>query len=275
MPARCPIVCDGGDCLGGQLQSWFGQNIAHQEELLVNAWTTLYTHSQQDAACVLIVLDGTLPLLEWTRTLARALLPQAQVVRGSWCGDIQKIDVCYGHAYFQPSGVSETMALGAAAEFRRRAWTFCNVPHEPAKQPKHSVLLRRANDDKNLSPATEELLQQLSVRGGGRSYEVRNTGDADMCAQLRLWTGAKMIVSPHGQQWANSIFAAPGTTLIEVMPSSYFDGYSMYQNLTHFGGKRHKLLLSNSSSRVAMEVDETSWLRALHHASAHETAKQC
>lgn len=40
--------------------------------------------------------------------------------------------------------------------------------------------------------------------------------DKSPCEQLKMWTGASLFVSPHGQQWASALFAPRGSLLVEA-----------------------------------------------------------
>jgi capsular polysaccharide biosynthesis protein len=88
--------------------------------------------------------------------------------------------------------------------------------------------------------------------------------------QVRLFRGARLIVSPHGAGLANVIFCRPGTRVMELMPSLR-DNRCM-ERLSTVCGVNHEVTLSPATgedSSLQWRVDAPRLVRSLVHA-AHQ-----
>jgi len=74
----------------------------------------------------------------------------------------------------------------------------------------------------NLHPRSVQAARH-ELRASGFRFEVRRTSGATnatpgMCDQVALFDKACVVISGHGQQLTNALFAPPGSTLLEVTP---------------------------------------------------------
>ncbi len=111
-----------------------------------------------------------------------------------------------------------------------------------------------------------ELLEPL----GFRAVELEAL---TLTEQITLFAQAKVIVAPHGGGLTNSIFCAPGTTVIELMAPSYIRQY--YWAISHHLGLQHYLITGVAPSCLPIHqlmypspLIEDIWLdlAALKHA---------
>jgi Glycosyltransferase 61 len=68
-------------------------------------------------------------------------------------------------------------------------------------------------------------------------FEVVTLGGMSFADQVQLFSGAEMIVGPHGAGFRNTVFARPGATIIEFFSPSYING--CYWALANACGHRY------------------------------------
>ena len=79
---------------------------------------------------------------------------------------------------------------------------------------KNKIYIRRedANYRKILNEA--DLISKLRKQG----FEIINPQHFDILEQMKIFSNAKMIVTPHGSNMSNIIFCKKGTKIIEISP---------------------------------------------------------
>jgi capsular polysaccharide biosynthesis protein len=78
-----------------------------------------------------------------------------------------------------------------------------------------------------------DLVKELAPYG----FEAVTLTGIPFVDQVRLFSGAEMIVGPHGAGLTNTVFAQPGATIIEVFSPSYING--CYWALANVCGHRY------------------------------------
>lgn len=79
------------------------------------------------------------------------------------------------------------------------------------------------------------------------NFDVVCPGEMGMREQIKLFSEAEMVVSPHGAGIANILFAPPNAVLIELLPKSY--QHLACWMVTKLGGKRYGRLICNEVSQ--------------------------
>jgi hypothetical protein len=84
----------------------------------------------------------------------------------------------------------------------------------------------------------------------------------DVEAQIRLFRGAELIISPHGSALGNLVWCEPGTRVIELLSSSYALNFFLY--LSRLLGLRYSYLVdpsrralhwTNTAEDIAVDTD--------------------
>lgn len=63
-----------------------------------------------------------------------------------------------------------------------------------------------------------QALLQASLPGWAIEWRSSAGADVRFCAQLGAWQGARLVITPHGAQMNNALFAHPRMVLVEAMP---------------------------------------------------------
>lgn len=63
-----------------------------------------------------------------------------------------------------------------------------------------------------------DALLKASLPGWDVRWRSSAGANTHLCEQLRVWQGARLVITPHGAQINNALFAHPRTVLVEVMP---------------------------------------------------------
>lgn len=97
------------------------------------------------------------------------------------------------------------------------AKTF-DVDHTPSAPTRRLYLSRR--DCAHRRVRNEDAVTALLVQHG---FEVIEPGTLGVAAQAALFASAAFIVSPHSSALTNLAFCHPGTCVLEIFPTDYFD----------------------------------------------------
>jgi capsular polysaccharide biosynthesis protein len=101
-----------------------------------------------------------------------------------------------------------------------------------------------------------ELLGELVPHG----FEVATLTGMPFADQVQLFSGAEMIVGPHGAGLTNMVFAQPGATVIEVFSPNYING--CYWALANVCGHRYGFMVGAQRGED-IEIDLGKFLRLL------------
>jgi hypothetical protein len=63
-----------------------------------------------------------------------------------------------------------------------------------------------------------DALLRAALPGWAVEWRTSAGAEVPLCGQLRAWQGARLVLSPHGAQLNNALFAHPRLVLIEAMP---------------------------------------------------------
>lgn len=92
------------------------------------------------------------------------------------------------------------------------------VPRAPAPTPRKLYISRRDTARRRL--ANEAEIEAAFEAAGFESLTLEGTA---LETQIALFRGAETIVAPHGAGLANTIFAAPGTRIVELAPAAHLN----------------------------------------------------
>lgn len=92
-----------------------------------------------------------------------------------------------------------------------------------------------------------------------RGFEIVCPGEMCFREQVRRFSTAEVIVGPHGAGLANSVFAPPGATLVELFPSNYVNG--CYWALANVCGHRYAFIIGEQrASDFEVSLDKVEKL---------------
>jgi capsular polysaccharide biosynthesis protein len=123
--------------------------------------------------------------------------------------------------------------------------------------------------------AKREVLNEAEVRQVVSSYdlEVIESMPVDVEEQIRMFSEASLIVSPHGSGLTNLVWCSPGTRVIELFTASFLS--HLYSHISHVLRLRHVYLVDNAREphhwthmHKDMVVDVRALATALEDASA-------
>ena len=97
---------------------------------------------------------------------------------------------------------------------------------------KSKIYIRREDASYRKILNEADLIEKLRKQG----FEIINPNHYDVLDQMKIFSNAKVIISPHGSNLSNIIFCNKGTKIIEISPSfnnSYEKNISSrYKNLS-------------------------------------------
>jgi len=106
---------------------------------------------------------------------------------------------------------------------------YGGVPARPRRRlylTRRNCVFRRLLNETAIEPA-------LRTHG----FEIMEMDALPAAEQIALFAEARIILGPHGSAFTNSVFAAPGTTLAEIIPNSYVDAAFWAQAIAN--GQQH------------------------------------
>lgn len=90
------------------------------------------------------------------------------------------------------------------------------LPHVDTSGPRRNVYVTRGPSANNRSIVNEAALLDVLA---AYDFEHVDPGRLSVADQIRTFATANVILAPHGAALANIIFAAPGSTLVELFPA--------------------------------------------------------
>ena len=150
--------------------------------------------------------------------------------------DFYKFDNC-----LIPQFLDIYQSISALKFFLNKTLTNINVPKFRSK-----IYIRRedANYRKILNEA--DLIDKLRNHG----FEIVNPQHFEILEQLKIFSNAKLIVSPHGSNLSNIIFCQKGTKIIEIGPdfdNKYEKNFlDRYKNLSLINDLDHSKIIADT-----------------------------
>jgi capsular polysaccharide biosynthesis protein len=104
---------------------------------------------------------------------------------------------------------------------------------------------RHANSRRVLN---EEELEPVLEKYG---FRICYLEQLSLTQQMQLFSGAGIILAPHGAAWTNLIFTQPGTVALEISPEgmaeTHSGAYLLYERLAAVAGVRYGRIIAQSS----------------------------
>jgi len=126
-------------------------------------------------------------------------------------------------------------------------WLRQHFPTGPGSQRRRLLYIERQAATRNLTNA-----RALRNWFSGRGWEVVNPGELALDEQMRLFQEARAVVGAHGAALTNLLWSAPGTHVLEFMPSRRRNG--CYAGISLVVGQPHQALICPSNRRGDMTV---------------------
>lgn len=157
----------------------------------------------------------------------------------------------YVPSFFAPGGYSRAQATWLSAMLRRAFGVDQRAGRKRLYVSRSDARARRvANEDAVLA-----MLRPLG-------FEAVTLGGLTVQRQAELFAEAEVVVAPHGAGNTNMLFAAPGATLIELVPAT--TPQPCYWMLTKLAGQRYGRLVDPAPQNgEATMVFDLSQLRAI------------
>ncbi len=126
-------------------------------------------------------------------------------------------------------------------------WLTRHFQREPAPQRRRRLYLARNAPTRNLTNAREvgNLFQQ-------RGWEVIDPAEMTLEEQIRIFSEARAVASTHGAALTNLLWTAPGTRVLELMPSRRRNG--CYAGISWVKGLHHQCLVCPSDRQGTMRI---------------------
>ncbi|MFN3077286.1 MAG: glycosyltransferase family 61 protein [Alphaproteobacteria bacterium] len=147
-----------------------------------------------------------------------------------------QVDTLYFPSFYSPGGYSRQQ-IGTLSQRLRKAFRV-----EDRRQHRRIYISR--NDARGRRVANEaQVLERLLPLG----FECVTLSGRSMADQAGLFAEADVVVAPHGAGNTNMLFAAPGSTLIEVVPADTPN--ICYWLLTKQNGQRYGRMICQDLGR--------------------------
>lgn len=126
-------------------------------------------------------------------------------------------------------------------------WLLTKLLPQIASPPRRLLYVERNSLTRNLTNARE-------VRNWfiDRGWDVVEPGAMPLDEQIRLFGEARAVAGPHGAAMTNLLWAAPGTRILEFMPSRRRNG--CYAGISLVRGHHHQSLVCKSDLQGTMGV---------------------
>lgn len=121
-------------------------------------------------------------------------------------GDVVRCDRLFLPSVASPNGWTQ-QSLAALRDAVLPAFGI-----EPASRPHRLVLLSRRDALTRRIVNEGDLEAALAPLG----FELVIPGALPIAEQIEMFANARLIVGPHGSAWANIVYAAPGTAMLEI-----------------------------------------------------------
>lgn len=126
-------------------------------------------------------------------------------------------------------------------------WLLTKFMPEAAPTPHRRLYVERNSITRNLTNARE--IRNWFVN---RGWDVVEPGDMTLDAQISLFSEARAVAGPHGAAMTNLLWTAPGTRILEFMPSRRRNG--CYAGISLVKGLHHQSLVCPSDRDGVMGV---------------------
>ena len=227
-----PLAFEARKAPGGA----YHHNIFHQSEHLLCIL--------REASSAPEIILWPYEILPWTRTLAGVLLPNTRMVStccgrekvaAKWFTGKRRVCGCWQRVcpLVYPAFWPESAGRAAQARIRETVRARCGLAAPKRNTAIVRLLLRPSGSARQLENSEEILRMLKSIEGVG-DVQVA-TSDADrllknnknssdlpfLCGQVGWYAHADVVVSIHGSQATNAIFADRHSTVIDLQPFAY------------------------------------------------------
>ncbi len=123
-----------------------------------------------------------------------------------------------------------------------------SIPTPP--QPRNSIVIIKRSSKRYLNRHTD-IYNMVEKIARNKGFEVETFGDTPvppLHEAMAMFNRAWMIIGPHGAGLANSIFAEPGTVVLEVLCNVNGNYNLCYRNLDAQLGHRHYVIIDKGNS---------------------------
>ena len=110
------------------------------------------------------------------------------------------------------------------------------------------IYIRREDADYRKILNESDLISKLREKG----FEIINPQHYEILTQIKIFSEAKLIISPHGSNLSNIIFCKKGTKIIEISPTF---NHSYESNISHRYAKLSSIANLEFSKIIADTVD--------------------
>lgn len=164
-----------------------------------------------------------------------------------------QFDKLYYPSVLSPPGPAGQISPWAVSWLRNKF--LGHLP--PTSEPSGRYYITRRDAKKRRLLNEEEFLPRLESEG----FELICPGDLSVIEQVRLFSGASIIIGPHGAGLTNMVFAPTSATLIELFPGDYFNG--CYWTLTSTLDQHYGCIAGPASRRQDFTIPAEKILFAL------------
>lgn len=191
--------------------------------------------------------DGTLPLIIPHRTL----LPfQAEILMAlglrnplvALNAPMTRLDRLYFPSFFAPGGYDRVMLRWLSQRLRA---AFGVTQPAPGSE---LIYVSREDAGWRRLINEDEILRRLLPMG----FRKVVPSTLSVAEQARAFASARVVVAPHGAGNTNMLFAAPGTTLVEMVPAHVPN--QSYYLLTKLNGQRYGRVLDFAPKRPRGDI---------------------
>ncbi|MBF0428880.1 MAG: glycosyltransferase family 61 protein, partial [Magnetococcales bacterium] len=116
--------------------------------------------------------------------------------------------------FFPSYSSSSTYSIQPVSWLRTHLLPAFDIPHAPALE---FIYISRSMAGSRRVLNEEHVITELQTRG----FQILHLENKTVKEQLEIFNRAKVVIMPHGAACVNIIFAQPGTTLIELLPSTH------------------------------------------------------
>ena len=205
----------------------YHHNIFHQSEHLLCMLKQAYTRRE---APEIILWPYT--VTPWALALVELLLPRTRIVStccgkekvaARWWTGSRRVCPCWQRVcpersdagfWPPPTGVAAHAALRAAAR------DACQLRGAPVRHRRRVRLLLRPKETGRQLEDEAEVLATLRALGA-TDVAVADGNTSGICPQIAWFAGASVVVSVHGSQLTNAIFADANARVIDLQPYAY------------------------------------------------------
>ena len=125
-----------------------------------------------------------------------------------------------------------------------------HIPLQYPRLTRNSIVVIRRSHKRWLHQHQDvmAMIQHLSAEYEMNVKEFRDDPPPTLIETMAIFSSAKLVVGPHGAGFANLIYAKPGTYVIKILCSPFYDGKApqgCYKSLSHHLGMHYVRLVSN------------------------------